>query len=295
MDLRAILMGLAFATMWSSAFTSARIIVQSAPPLMALSLRFFLSGLFAITLAYFMGQRIRLDRRQWASVVVFGISQNGLYLGLFFMAMQRIEASIAAIIASIMPLIVALFSVVFLKERLNRLTAVGLIAGFVGVAIIMVNRFQGGIDGIGLIYGVIGVLALSVATLMVRGASSGGNILMVIGLQMLVGSLALSLPALLFEDPTVVLSGTLIFAFTYTVVVPGLLATVVWFHLVKRIGATSAATFHFLNPFLGVATAAIILGEGLTRTDILGVAVIMVGILLVQKNRAAATEPGPSR
>ena len=45
MDFRAIVMGLAFALMWSSAFTSARIIVADAPPLTALSLRFLISGL----------------------------------------------------------------------------------------------------------------------------------------------------------------------------------------------------------------------------------------------------------
>ena len=45
MDFRAIGMGLAFAFMWSSAFTSARIIVADAPPLTALALRFLISGL----------------------------------------------------------------------------------------------------------------------------------------------------------------------------------------------------------------------------------------------------------
>ncbi len=45
MDIRAIGMGLAFALMWSSAFTSARIIVADASPLFALALRFLISGL----------------------------------------------------------------------------------------------------------------------------------------------------------------------------------------------------------------------------------------------------------
>jgi hypothetical protein len=35
----------------------------------------------------------------------------------------------------------------------------------------------------------------------------------------------------------------------------------VWFELVRRIGAVKAATFHFLNPFLGVAISAIVLDE----------------------------------
>ena len=98
MDLRAILMGLAFALMWSSAFTSARIIVASAPPLMALSLRFLISGLIAVIIARALGQRWRLTRAQWRATFVFGICQNALYLGLNFVAMQTVEASLAAII-----------------------------------------------------------------------------------------------------------------------------------------------------------------------------------------------------
>ena len=55
--------------------------------------------------------------------------------------------------------------------------------------------------------------------------------------------------------------------------------------LVRRIGATRAAAFHFLNPFLGVATAAVILGERVTLRDVVGVAIIMAGILMVQLAR----------
>ena len=44
MDIKAIFLGLAFAFMWSSAFTSGHIIVSSSPPLTALALRFLISG-----------------------------------------------------------------------------------------------------------------------------------------------------------------------------------------------------------------------------------------------------------
>ena len=53
----------------------------------------------------------------------------------------------------------------------------------------------------------------------------------------------------------------------------------------QRIGAVKAATFHFLNPFFGVAIAALFLGESLRIWDIIGVVVIMFGILAVQMAR----------
>lgn len=107
MDLRAILMGLAFALMWSSAFTSARIIVSDAPPLYSLALRFLISGLLGVIIARALGQSWQLSRNQWRAVIIFGLCQNALYLGLNFVAMQWVEAGLASIIASTMPLMVA--------------------------------------------------------------------------------------------------------------------------------------------------------------------------------------------
>lgn len=285
MDIRAIAMGLAFALMWSSAFTSARIIVADASPLYALALRFLISGLIGVGIAAAMGQSWRLTRAQWYATILFGICQNALYLGLNFVAMQTVEAGLAAIIASTMPLLVALATWLIFKERLGALGIVGLIAGLTGVALIMGARITAGVDLFGVMLCGIGVLALTFATLALRGATSGGNFLMIVGLQMLVGSVALALVAVVFETPYVNPTWPLFWAFAYTTLIPGLAATLVWFLLVNRIGAIRAATFHFLNPFFGVAIAALLLGEALGPRDILGVAIITAGILAVQLAR----------
>jgi len=285
MDIRAILMGLLFALMWSSAFTSARIIVADASPLFALSLRYLVSGLLGVGVALLLGQSWRLTPAQWRATIVFGILQNAVYLGLNFVAMQTIEASLAAIIASTMPLLVGIALWVFFGERLRPLGIIGLVAGVIGVSIIMGARLGNGVDTTGLALCVIGVIALTAATLLVRGATSGGNFLMIVGLQMLVGCVALSLATLAFETPRLNPTWPLFFAFTYTCLIPGLAATIIWFWLVNRIGATRAATFHFLNPFFGVAVAAVLLSETIGPRDILGVAIIAAGILAVQISR----------
>ena len=282
MDGRAVLLGLAFALMWSSAFTSARIIVAYAPPLYSLSARFLISGLIGVIIALMLGQSWRLSRKQWISVAVFGVCQNALYLGLNFVAMQTVEASLAAIIASTMPLIVACAGWIIFRERLSALGICGLIAGLIGVALIMGSRIRADVDLFGIALCVVGAASLAAATLSMRGVSSSGNFLMIVGLQMLVGSLTLWVPAMMLETPTIVWTNSFVYAFIYTTLVPGLLATLVWFILVDRIGAVRASTYHFLNPFFGVAIAAAILHEGLSSLDILGVAIVAGGILAVQ-------------
>ncbi|MFW8633808.1 DMT family transporter [Cribrihabitans pelagius] len=291
MDARAIAMGLAFALMWSSAFTSARIIVQDASPLFSLAVRFLISGLIGVMIARALGQSWRLTPGQWRATVIFGICQNALYLGLNFVAMQWIEASLAAIIASTMPLLVALASWLMFGERLRPLGIAGLMAGMAGVALIMGTRLGAGADLLGVALCGIGVLALAAATLSLRGATSGGNYMMVVGLQMLIGSALLFAAAPLTEEIFIRPSLRLALAFTYTTLVPGLMATLIWVLLLNRIGPVRAATFHFLNPVFGVAIAALLLGERLGLLDVLGVAVVTAGILAVQLSR----QPGPRK
>ncbi len=291
MDLRALIYGLLFALMWSSAFTSARIIVAEAPPILSLALRFAISGCLGIAIALALGQNMRLTRGQWRAVVIFGLCQNALCLGLNFVAMQTIEASLAAIVASCLPLFVALTNWIVFGERTKALGIAGLLAGTLGVALIMGTRLSSGADLYGLSLCLVGVVALTVATLAVRGAAGGGNLLMVVGLQMLVASAALLPIGLATEVWDVTWTPRLIAALAYTILIPGLAATVIWFLLVARIGATPAATFHFLNPFFGVLVAHLLLGENLGALDILGVMVVTLGILAVQLSRLRKPQP----
>ena len=288
MDLRAIGLGVAFALMWSSAFSSARIIVQDAPPLGALALRFLISGLLGVALAWMAGQRWRLTPAQWGATVLFGICQNALYLGFNFVAMQTVEAALATIIASTMPLLVAAAGWGLLRERLPGMAVAGLVAGFAGVVLILGSRLGAGADPFGVLLCMLGALSLAGATLALRGAGTGGNVLMMVGLQMLVGTAVLVPASLALETFEVRWSWPLVLAFAYTTLVPGLLGTWVWFVLVRRVGPVRAASFHFLNPFFGVALAAVLLGETVRSYDLLGVAVVMAGIFAVQTAR-----PGP--
>ena len=286
MDLRAILIGTVFAAMWSSAFATARVIVAHAPPLGALSVRFLISGLLAVLVARALGQTWRLAPGQARAVILFGLCQNALYLGLNFIAMRSVEASLAVIIAASMPLMVAALSWVVWRERIVPLGVAGLLAGLLGVGLIMGTRLSGGADPLGVGLCLLGALALAVATLTVRGAASGGNLLMVVGLQMLVGSVALGAVSAVTETHSVTFTPEFLAAFAYQIFIPGLAATLLWFSLVGRIGSTRASTFHFLNPFFGVVIAAALLGEAIRPLDILGVAITMAGILAVQLSRA---------
>lgn len=288
MSPKALILGLMFAFIWSSAFSSARVIVSHAPPLGALSLRFFLSGIIALIIAIWLRQNFKLTKNQLQATIIFGLCQNTIYLGLNFVAMQWIEASLAAIIASSMPLLVALLGWLFLGQRLSIIGVAGLGIGFLGVTLIMGFRLNTGISELGLIYCVLGAVALSTATLAVRNTNSKGNLMVIVGYQMLIGGASLSIFSIMLETYIIVFNWTLLVAFVYTTLVPGLIATVIWFWLVNEIGAVKAATFHFLNPLFGVSSAAVVLNEPLGVYDYLGVFIVTIGILLVQTSKESS-------
>ena len=108
---------------------------------------------------------------------------------------------------------------------------------------------------------------------------------MIVGLQMWVGALALSIVAGLTETMVIDISPKWVAAFFYQVFIPGLLATFIWFSLVGRVGAIKASAFHFLNPFFGVVIAALVLGEHIGVLDMVGVTVAALGILAVQLSK----------
>ena len=130
MKIRDFTLGIAFALIWSSAFTSARISMFDAPPFLLLSLRFLISGIIAIGLAHIIGQSIQFSRSEWYAILIFGVFQNTIYLGLNFVAMQWIDASLAATIASILPLIITIFLWLFFKEKLSTVGLLGLVIGY---------------------------------------------------------------------------------------------------------------------------------------------------------------------
>lgn len=285
MDRVALGMGVVFSIMWSSAFATARILMEGAPPFLTLTGRFAVSGAIAVLIARAMGQSWRMDRATALAVIVFGLCQNALYLGLNFVAMQKIEASLAAIIASAMPLIVAALAWALRGDKMSGIGIAGLVAGVFGVALIMGTRISGGADPLMVLLCVIGAGALAVATLTVSSAFRGGNMLMIVGLQMWVGAACLGVVSALFETVQIVHSPALWAAFFYQLLIPGLAATLIWFALVKRVGAIKASAFHFLNPAFGVIIAAVLLGERVGPIDIIGVLIAAIGILAVQLSK----------
>ncbi len=286
MELKHILLGVGFAFIWASAFPSAKIAVQFCPPFFFLFLRFFLAGLFSVLLGTYLGQKLKFDRSSIFWIIVFGLIQNGLYLGLIFLALTKIDSNISVIIASILPLMVAFFSWILFKSKIGLLGLFGLIVGLVGVLLIMLQRVEREYEMLGITLCLLGLLATTFSTLIITKINiNKGNILIVVGLQMLAGSVILLPLSYFFEVWSISFNLSFLFTFLYIAAFPGIIAPVIWFYLQKEIGAVKYSSFHFLVPFFGIGISYFLLGETLTFSDMIGVMVIILGLYLVNRDK----------
>ena len=289
MELKYILLGVGFAFIWASAFPSAKLAVQFCPPFLFLFLRFSLAGFMSILLGVYLGQKLKLSLTTLTWVAIFGLIQNGLYLGLIFLALTKIDANISVIIASILPLTVAFFSWLIFKSNLALMGVSGLVVGIFGVILIMLPRVEREYELFGMILCLLALLATTFSTLIVNKISiNKNNILIIVGIQMLAGSLLLFPISYGFETWRVSFELSFYLTFLYVSVVPGIVGPVIWFYLQKEIGAVKYSSFHFLVPFFGIGISYFLLGETLTFRDFFGVIIIIIGLYLVNRDRESA-------
>ena len=286
MELKHILLGVGFAFIWASAFPSAKMAVQFCPPFYFLFFRFLLAGLFSILLGAYLGQSFQFDRKSLLLIAAFGLIQNGLYLGLIFLALTKIDSNVSVIIASILPLTVAFFSWIIFRTKMSLLGLCGLVIGLFGVLLIMLQRVEREYEMFGIFLCLLGLLATTFSTLIITKINiNKNNILIVVGLQMLVGSLFLLPLSYFFEVWSVSFSITFIFTFLYIAAFPGIIGPIIWFYLQKEIGAVKYSSFHFLVPFFGIGISYFLLGETLTFSDMAGVMIIILGLYLVNRDK----------
>lgn len=278
-----LLLGL-FCLIWSSAFAAAKIALHDSPPLLLLAARFLLAGALMLAAAWLTGVRPALTRADWGKLILLGLFNNALYLGLSFSGMRTVSSGFAAILISANPVLTGLLASLVLGERMTATRMVGLILGLAGVGFVLRNRLGIGEDpgGIGLL--IAALVSLVAGTLLFKRLKPGGGLWVGTGIQCFAGGVALLPAALAFEDPaSVSVTPGLIGSLLYLVLVVSVAGYLLWFRLLARSSATAASSLHFLMPPLGLLIGWLVLGEPVPLLDLMGILPIMLGIYLVNR------------
>jgi drug/metabolite transporter (DMT)-like permease len=279
---------------WGGSFLFMRVAVPPLGPIATAELRVLLAG--AVLLVWLRVAGLRLGwREEWRLYLVVGTINSAAPFALWAFSALHLPVSYLVVLNATSPCFGALVSAAWLGERFTARTALGLVAGVGGVALLV---------GLGpepptpqvtwaLVAGALGALCYALAAAYLkRRAHTPGAAAVATGSQLAAtaGLLPL-LPALPpVAWPT---SGEWI-----AVVMLGVLCTAIayllYFRLIADVGATRALTVTFLIPVFGMLWGAVFLGETITGTMAAGCGLVLAGTALVFARPAAGRARPPA-
>ena len=283
-----------FCLLWSFAFVAGKVGVTDCPPLILLTARFTLAGILILGISALRGEALSLSWRDAAVFAILGVANNALYLGFGYTGLQTVSAGLGGLIVSANPVFTAVLAAAFLGEALTWRKVTGLLLGVAGVSFIVWHRMAiGSDDWHGILFTLASLASIVLGTILFKMLAPKGSLWVGNGVQNLAAGIVLLPFAFTFADSADIVPSTrLLAAFAFLVLGGSILAYLLWFHLLKVCGATSASAYHFLMPPLGVVFAWMVLGEHVDVRDLMGIVPVAAGIYLV--TRPAAPQPARS-
>jgi drug/metabolite transporter (DMT)-like permease len=214
------------------------------------------------------------------------------------------SASISSIIIGMLPIMVALISMVFRIEGLQKRKILGIILTFSGVSLIAVGKNSGlNLEQtylLGIVLVAISELGYGVYTVFIKPLTNSYPSAQIVMISMAVSLLLCATVALPLEGVDGYFSlSPLTWVVTF---LSGVFALVVgnilWSYGIRHIGSTNASVYGNLTPVFGVLAGIIVLGESLNLLQSMGAIIVMSGVILVNSRffRGKKSTPGdPSR
>lgn len=291
---------------WGSTYLGIAIMIETMPPLLAAGVRYGVAGVLMlgalVALARLRPAAAPLERPtgvQWRSTFVVGtlllLGGNGGVV----LAEQFIPSGIAAVLVAMVPIWLAVLDAVVTRRRPSRLVVGGLVAGLVGVVVLLAPvEGLGGIDPLGILLVVGASLSWAIGSLYARSAPMPRSGLLGTGMEMLAGGAVLVVAgSLLGEigrvDPGSISTASLL-AMIYLIVFGSILAFTAYTWLVANVPVTTLGTYAYVNPVVAVALGAIFLSEPITLRTVLAAVLILGAVIAMVSGRPReAEEPGP--
>ncbi len=274
--------------LWASAFAGIRAGLKSYGPGQVALLRF---GTASVVLAgYATFKRMRLPRAEDLPVVaIAGFLGITFYHTALNIGEKTVTAGAAALIISSVPIFTALMSTMWLGERLTAWGWSGIVVSFAGVALIAFG--EGG--GLGFAPGALLVLAAAISAalymVVLKKPLRRYSALEFTTYAIWAGTLPLLVfaPGLVEQVPHATTEATA--AVLFLGVFPGAVSYVLWSQALSKMPASLLATFLYFQPINAIIIAWVWLGEIPSTLAILGGALSLAGVIVVN-TRGVATE-----
>ncbi len=269
--------------LWGINWTFMKIGLESIPPFLLLGCRQLVAGGFFVLLARARGSQFPRGRLMaWA--IGLGFVMTGFSNGAMFWGVQYITSGLASILFGTMPFFAAAFAHWWNRERLNVWSSLGILVGFAGVALLLGNRVgaQSDLAVWGQLALLISALTWAMPLVLSRRWLSEEDTIALTGIQMLAGAGLLVPLGLISEGlDKVHMTFSGFMALTYMIVASGGLGFVLYFWLMRRLGATRLSLTSFITPVVAVLSGIVVLGEPVEANLFIGLTLIALGIGVV--------------
>lgn len=271
--------------LWASCFPLITIGIEYAPHLTFAALRAEIAGATLVGVAVLLGRPRPRGTRTWFLLGIVGLGATSLgYFGMFHAA-EYVSPGIATVIANTQPLLAASLAALLLGEKLSKWGALGLALGFSGIVAIATPQLVSSAAGtyaFGFALIIMAALGVTISNVAIKKIARDVDPLFSMGLQILIGGLPLAVIAGLTENPLgIVWTNQFIATLLLLSIFGSALVYWLWFRLLENVPLTRANAFSFLIPVFGLAIGAVFFGEALGWMELIGIAMTMIGIVLV--------------
>ena len=243
------------------------------------------------------------SRRQWKDAIIIGISLIVTGQGLLAYGEQYLSSDITALLFSTVPIWVLVIGKYYYSLKLNKYTLLGIIAGSLGLVILIYPSFEDVLFGgqtnssantnyknnfLGISILLMVAISWAIGSLYSHRADLSNNILISTGMMLFVGGLFLLGIGMIIEYNTLDVSRittSSILSLLYLIII-GTMGWLGFFWILRNTSATLANTFAYVSPVIAVFLGWVILDENINLRIIVATIVIIAGvILIVNKNK----------
>lgn len=278
------------ATFWGTSFVSIAEGLHHFPPILFAAIRYDAAGLLVLGYALVTTDRWRpTERRDWLAIGIVGGFVIAGHHAFLYLGEQHVPGALAAVIVSLAPVLTAMFaSTIFTDKQITPVGAVGFVFGVVGVGVVAnpdpSNLLSTNALAIGLVF--LSAVSFALGSVLTQPVESKLPAATLQGWAMVFGAGLLHVVSAARGESAAAIdwTPTAITSLVYLVVFSGVIAFLLYFQLLDRLGATELNLVGYLEPVVATLVSWILLGELVDGTTVAGFVAIFVGFALLKRD-----------
>ena len=278
----------AVCVIWGTTYLALRIAVVAFPPFLFTAIRQTVAGLLLLTFLFTLGKAAFPSGVHILKNALAGFFMLSLGNGLVAWAEMHIPSGVAAIICSLMPVVVIMMNLVISKDEKPTVPIIiGVILGLGGIVMIFgehINEFSKTEYLLGIIMTFVAVLAWAGGSIWIKKGSGESNPFVNAGLQMFFGGVWCFPISLAVDDLTsVTWSPEAAYSLLYLIVFGSIVAYASYSYALKKLPMTVVSLYAYVNPLVAVILGWLVLDELMTLKIVAAFILTVGGIYIVNK------------